>query len=233
MNTVNSDEVNKFSSIADEWWDINGKFKKLHEMNPIRIEYIKDNIIKKFQTIENKKILDIGCGGGLLCEPMARMGGIVTGVDASEENINIAKMHAQKQNLNINYTANNIENLPINQKYDVITAMEIIEHVDNIPLFLESCCNLLNDNGILFISTMNRTPKSFLQTIIIAEYILNWIPKGTHNWNKYPKPSEINDIINKYDIYIQDIKGIKYNLLNNNWHLTNKIDINYIMTCYK
>ena len=202
-NTINKKEIEKFSKIAEEWWNPEGKFKPLHKFNPIRISYIKDNIINTFKLtnknkpLNNIKILDIGCGGGLLSEPMSRLGAQVSGIDASEKNISIAKLHAKKNNLNIDYKCVSPENFNTKNKFDVILNMEIIEHVDNINFFLESCSKLLKKNGIMFIATLNKTLKSYLFAIIGAEYVLRWLPIGTHEWEKFVKPEDLVKIQKK------------------------------------
>ena len=197
MTTINQDEIQKFSKLADEWWDVSGKFKPLHMFNPIRIEYILDNIKDHFGEsskelpLKGLKILDIGCGGGLMSEPMSRLGAEVTGIDASLKNIKVAKLHAEKNNLKINYINSSPENLHQDENYDIILNLEIVEHVDNVDLYFESCSKLLKKNGIMFTATLNRTFTSFIKAIIGAEYILRWLPVGTHDWNKFFKPKEI------------------------------------------
>jgi len=200
MDTINKKEIEKFSAIATEWWNPNGKFKPLHEFNPIRIKYIKDNIINNFKlNLTNKplkkiNILDIGCGGGLLSEPMSRLGASVTGIDASKKNIEIAKLHAKINKLKINYVCASPETLKTKIKFDVILNMEIIEHVKDIDLFIKESSNLLKKNGLMFIATLNKTLKSYLFAIVGAEYILNWLPIGTHDWNKFVKPENIIEV---------------------------------------
>ena len=220
MTTINKGEIQKFSKLAEEWWDVNGKFKPLHKFNPIRIKYILDNIYKKFginassaTPLKNLDILDIGCGGGLVSEPMATLGAKVTGIDASEKNIKVAKIHAEKKGLNINYEQNSPENLKINKKYDVILNLEIIEHVEDIKLFLKSCSNLINDNGIMFIATINRTFTSYVKAIVGAEYILRWLPIGTHNWQKFVKPEELEKELVLNGLMITNLSGMHYNIL--------------------
>ena len=202
--TINKEEIQKFSRLADEWWDVNGKFKPLHMFNPIRIEYITENIknhfkIKKDQTdyLKGLNILDIGCGGGLISEPMARLGAKVTGIDASEKNINIAKLHSKKSGLQINYINTSPENLDNNEKFDVILNLEIVEHVENVNLYIKSCNSLLKKNGLMFTATLNRSFVSYIKAIIGAEYILRWLPVGTHDWNKFIKPEELEKILVK------------------------------------
>ncbi len=232
-NTINKEEIEKFSRLAEEWWDPEGKFKPLHKFNPTRIEYLKNDIIKEFK-IKNKKkpfsnleILDIGCGGGLLSEPMYRLGGKITGVDASKKNINIAKIHAKKNNLNINYICSIPENLP-KRKYDIILNMEVVEHVNDLELFIKSCSNLLKKNGIMYVATINKTIKSYLLAIIGAEYILNWLPVGTHDWFKFVEPKELKIICKKNKLIEKEINGMNYNILMDKWSLGNNTDVNYI-----
>ena len=233
-NTINKKEIEKFSKIAEEWWDPEGKFKPLHKFNPIRISYIKENIIKTFQIkndlspLKKIKILDIGCGGGLLSEPMCRLGAEVTGIDASEKNIQIAKLHAKKNNLNINYQCASPENLKTDKKFDVILNMEIIEHVKDIDLFIKSCAYHLKRNGIMFIATLNKTLKSYLFAIVGAEYILRWLPIGTHEWNKFVKPDELILLLKKYNFKLDTLDGMKFNILKDEWSVNSDKSINYI-----
>ena len=233
-NTINKKEIEKFSKIAEEWWDPTGKFKPLHKFNPVRISYIKENILSTFnikreeKILKGIKILDIGCGGGLLSEPMARLGADVTGIDASSKNISVAKLHAKKNNLNINYFCNSPENFKTDTKFDVILNMEIIEHVDDVNFFLKSCSKLLKKNGIMFVATLNKTLKSYLFAIIGAEYILRWLPIGTHEWEKFVKPEELISIIKTFDLYLDDLKGLKFNIISDEWKISTDKSINYI-----
>ena len=198
-NTINKEEIEKFSKIADEWWDPSGKFKPLHKFNPIRISYIKDSITNIFKIknenkpLERIKILDIGCGGGLLSEPMKRLGADVVGIDASNKNIQVAKIHAKKNKLDIKYICTSPEDFETKNKFDVILNMEIIEHVEDVDFFLKSCSKLLKKNGIMFVATLNKTLKSYIFAIIGAEYILRWLPIGTHDWEKFIKPNHLID----------------------------------------
>ena len=203
-NTINKDEIQKFSRLADEWWDVNGKFKPLHMFNPIRIQYIIDNIIKHFNIKKDKtdflkglNILDIGCGGGLISEPLARLGANVTGIDASEKNINVAKLHSKKNGLEINYLKASPENLNNFEKFDLILNLEIVEHVENVNLYIKSCYKLLKKNGLMFTATLNRSFTSYLKAIVGAEYILRWLPIGTHDWNKFIKPEELEKLLSQ------------------------------------
>ena len=233
-NTINKKEIEKFSKIAEEWWDPHGKFKPLHKFNPIRISYIKESIISSFKLkekvkpLENVKILDIGCGGGLLSEPMSRLGAEVIGIDASDKNIEIAKFHAKKDNLNIKYLCASPEKLNTNTKFDVILNMEIVEHVKDVDFFLQSCSKLLRKNGIMFVATINKTLKSYFFAIIGAEYILRWLPIGTHEWDKFVKPNELVKILEKYDLKLDSLDGMKFNLLKDEWKVSKDKSINYI-----
>ncbi len=233
-NTINKKEIEKFSKIAEEWWDPKGKFKPLHNFNPIRISYLKENIIKTFNLQEKDKILsgikilDIGCGGGLLSEPMSRLGAEVFGMDASEKNIEVAKIHAKKSGLNIKYFCSSPETFKTDLKFDVILNMEIIEHVENVDFFLKSCSKLMKENGIMFVATLNKTLKSYLFAIIGAEYILKWLPIGTHEWEKFVKPEELIKITKKHGLALKDLKGVKLNLIKNIWELSADKSVNYI-----
>ena len=234
MTSVNKKEIDKFSKMANEWWDPEGKFKPLHKFNPTRIKYIKENIINnfklknKFRPLSGINILDIGCGGGLLSEPMSRMGANVTGIDASDKNIKIAKLHSKKNKLKINYLCSSPEKLKITKKFDVILNMEIIEHVEDVNFFLKSCAKLLKKNGIMFVATLNKTFKSYLFAIVGAEYILKWLPIGTHEWEKFVKPEDLINILEKEDFKLDALDGVKFNLLKDEWILSADKSVNYI-----
>ena len=233
-NTINKEEIEKFSKIAEEWWDPQGKFKPLHKFNPIRISYIKDNIVEtlklknKKKPLEKVKILDIGCGGGLLTEPMKRLGANITGIDASKRNIEIAKLHAKKNDLKIDYKCASPENLKEYHKFDVILNMEIVEHVDNVEFFLTTCSKLLKKNGIMFVATLNKTLKSYLFAIIGAEYFLRWLPIGTHDWEKFVKPEDLISILAKNNLKVDALDGLKLNILSNEWKISSDKSVNYI-----
>ena len=239
MNSINKKEIEKFSKIAEEWWNPNGKFKPLHKFNPIRISYIKENIVKSLKIKQNKnplkkiRILDIGCGGGLLSEPMCRLGAEVTAIDASVKNIAVAKLHAKKNNLKINYICTSPEKLKTKKKFDVILNMEIIEHVEDVKFFLKSCSNLLKKNGIMFVATLNKTLKSYAFAIVGAEYILKWLPVGTHDWEKFIKPDELINILKKNDVRLDRLDGMKFNLVTDKWKISDDKSVNYIGTFIK
>ncbi|MDC3062666.1 bifunctional 2-polyprenyl-6-hydroxyphenol methylase/3-demethylubiquinol 3-O-methyltransferase UbiG [Candidatus Pelagibacter sp.] len=234
MTSVNKKEIDKFSKMADEWWDPEGKFKPLHKFNPTRIKYIKENIIhnfklkNKFRPLSGINILDIGCGGGLLSEPMSRMGANVTGIDASNKNIKIAKLHSEKNKLKINYLCSSPEKLKITKKFDVILNMEIVEHVDDIDFFLKSCSKLLKKNGIMFVATINKTLKSYIFAIVGAEYVLRWLPIGTHEWEKFVKPEDLKKILMKYDLSLNKLEGMNFNILKDEWNISRDLSVNYI-----
>tara|TARA_Y100000994_G_C15656605_1_gene427693 strand:+ start:152 stop:874 length:723 start_codon:yes stop_codon:yes gene_type:complete len=234
MTSVNKKEIEKFSKMASEWWDPEGKFKPLHKFNPIRIQYIKESIINNFK-IKNKmkplsgiKVLDIGCGGGLLSEPMRQLGADVTGIDASDKNINIAKLHSKKNNLKINYLCSSPEKLKVKKKFDVVLNMEIVEHVEDVNFFLKCCSKLLKKNGLMFIATINKTLKSYIFAIVGAEYILRWLPIGTHEWEKFVKPDDLKNILNKNNLSLKRIDGMNFNIIKDEWNVTKDLSINYI-----
>tara|TARA_Y100000590_G_C15631194_1_gene981264 strand:- start:735 stop:1460 length:726 start_codon:yes stop_codon:yes gene_type:complete len=240
MTTINKEEIQKFSKLADEWWDPNGKFKPLHLFNPVRLEYIINKCTNYFNlakstgaTLSNLKILDVGCGGGLISEPLCRLGGNVTGIDASSKNIEIAKIHAKKNDLKIKYLNTSPEKQQINEKFDVILNLEVVEHVENLDLFFRSTTNLLKKNGIMFVATINRTFESYIKAIVGAEYVLRWLPIGTHDWQKFLKPQEIEEKLLKLNLKKINLDGIKYNILSNDWKMSKDYSVNYILVAKK
>ena len=239
MNSINKKEIEKFSKIAEEWWNPNGKFKPLHNFNPIRIKYIKENIIKDFKIKSSKKplnkinLLDIGCGGGLLSEPMCRLGANVVGIDASAKNIEVAKFHAKKSRLKINYKVASPEKLKTKIKFDIILNMEIVEHVENVDFFIKESTKLLKKNGIMFVATLNKTLKSYAFAIIGAEYILKWLPIGTHDWEKFIQPNDLIRISAKNSLSLKKLDGMKFNILDNSWKISKDTSINYIVKLKK
>jgi 2-polyprenyl-6-hydroxyphenyl methylase/3-demethylubiquinone-9 3-methyltransferase len=239
-STINKEEIQKFSRLADEWWDVNGKFKPLHMFNPIRIEYI-TSMLKQHFKINNSKtnflnglnILDIGCGGGLISEPMARLGAKVTGIDASEKNIKVAKIHSEKSKLEINYLNKSPEQLKDEKEFDVILNLEIVEHVENVNFYIRSCYDLLKKDGIMFTATLNRSLTSYLKAIIGAEYILRWLPIGTHDWNKFLKPEELEKILHDEKFHTLDLSGLEFNPISSKWKKTQNLSVNYIVSSLK
>jgi len=233
-NTINKKEIEKFSKIAEECWNPNGKFKPLHKFNPLRIKYIKENIVRDFK-IRNKvkpfkglNILDIGCGGGLLSEPMARLGGKVVGIDASKKNIKVAKHHLRKSKLNIKYFNTSPEKFKTIQKFDIILNMEIVEHVEDVNIFIRQSSIFLKKSGIMFIATLNQTLKSYLFAIIGAEYILRWLPIGTHEWDKFIKPDSLIKICKENSLNLKKMDGMKFNPIFDQWNISSDKSINYI-----
>ena len=240
MTTINKQEIQKFSNLANEWWDVNGKFKPLHMFNPIRIEYISEKIKTHFNINEKSNlylkglsILDIGCGGGLISEPIARLGGDVTGIDASEKNIKIAQSHSKKSNLKIRYLNKSPEQLNEFEKFDVILNLEIVEHVEDVNLYIKSCFKLLKKNGIMFTATLNRSFMSYIKAIIGAEYVLRWLPIGTHDWNKFIKPEELEDNLRRNNFKTIDLKGLEFNPFLKKWKKSNDLSVNYIICSKK
>ena len=240
MTTINKEEIQKFSELASEWWNPEGKFKPLHMFNPIRIEYILEKI-KDHYSIKNQNgnilkglnILDIGCGGGLISEPMCRLGANVTGIDASEKNIKVAKLHSSKSKLKINYQTKSPEQLDASEKFDIILNLEIVEHVDNVKLYLKSCNSLLKNNGLMFTATLNRTIVSYIKAIIGAEYILRWLPIGTHDWNKFIKPEELELLLAENSFSTKEVKGLEFNPFLRKWKKSNNLKVNYIICSIK
>ena len=237
MTTINKTEVDKFSKLANEWWNPYGKFKPLHLFNPVRIKFIKEKLISYLKLDPNSKeplkkisLLDIGCGGGLLCEPMKRLGAEVTGIDASRNNIEVAKVHAREMSLNIHYINCSPENLTFDKKFDVILNMEVVEHVSNLDLFIKNCSKLLKKNGIMFVATINKNLKSYFFAILGAEYILRWLPIGTHDWEKFLTPNELKIITARYNFSSDEVMGMKFNLISKKWHTSSDASVNYIST---
>jgi 2-polyprenyl-6-hydroxyphenyl methylase/3-demethylubiquinone-9 3-methyltransferase len=233
-NTINKLEIAKFSKIAAEWWNPNGKFKPLHKFNPIRIKYLKENIIEHFKLkqtnspLKGLNILDIGCGGGLLSEPITRLGAKVTAIDASKKNIQVAKFHAKKNSLKINYLCSSPEKLNLNKKFDVVLNMEIVEHVENLNFFIKRSSNLLKKNGLMFIATLNKTFKSYVFAIVGAEYVLRWLPIGTHDWEKFVKPDNLVSLAINSNLKLKKLSGMKFNPIIDSWSLSNDKSVNYI-----
>lgn len=234
--TAIEEEIEKFSRYAAEWWDENGKFKLLHKINPLRISFIKEQINKymvilpqDIKPFKNLRFLDIGCGGGLLTVPMHKLGAEIIGIDASSKNIRVAQNYANNNGLNIPYLNSVIENLDAKYgMFDVILCMEVVEHVADLKLFFNSACELLKPGGLMFVATINRTVKSYLQAIVVAEYIFRWLPVGTHDWHKFLKPSEIVNLLKEQKLALQHSAGLEYNIANNSWNLTSQLDVNYM-----
>jgi 2-polyprenyl-6-hydroxyphenyl methylase/3-demethylubiquinone-9 3-methyltransferase len=240
--TIDNNEISKFQAMADEWWDPNGKFKPLHMLNPCRLQYIVDQVAIQFDRDLTKKIpfkglklLDIGCGGGLLSEPMARLGADVLGADAADKNLPIARAHAKQSNLVINYKHTTVEELVENtERFDVILNMEVIEHVANPLSYLKACSELLKPDGLMICSTINRNIKSYLNAIIGAEYIMRWLPKGTHDWSKFITPSELTNFLAESGLNLVDTKGFSFDKIAWSWSISNSnFSINYVTSSVK
>ncbi len=223
-----NEEFALFNQLSDEWWNDNGKFKILHQIKQHRMTYILDQINNR--NIKNMKILDVGCGGGIICEPLARLGAKVTGVDFSPNNIKVAKIHSKKNKLKINYIYKDIEKTKLDEKFDIILMFEVLEHLDNWKKTIKKIKKNLNKNGIIIISTINRNLLSKFFAINIAENILHWIPKGTHDYNKLIKPKELKQTLSKENFHFKNIKGLVYNPLNMEWKLSKNYMINYFCT---
>lgn len=234
-------EVEKFSKIAAEWWNPKGKFAVLHVFNPVRLAYIKEQVTARFardpferRPFEGLRFLDIGCGGGLLTEPMARLGAEIVGVDPSEKNISTARVHADEQDLAIDYRAETAEDLAAKgETFDVILNMEVIEHVADPEAFVRTCSALLKPNGVIFIATLNRTLKSFGLAIVGAEYVLGWLPKGTHHWEKFITPEELEAWLQTSGLRQLDSTGVTFNPFKNEWRRARDMDVNYMLVAQK
>jgi len=240
LTTVDKREIEKFSKMAEDWWNPNGKFRPLHQLNPARIKFIKDKLISYFKLspdidkpLRSLKILDIGCGGGLLCEPLSRLGAEVTGIDPSNKNIGVAKLHSKEMNLNIKYIHCSPEQLNFKNEFDVILNMEVVEHVSNVNLFIENCSKIINKNGIMFVATINKNLKSYVFAILGAEYILRWLPIGTHDWEKFLTPQNLEILANKNNFKSDELIGMKFDLFSKKWLRTNDSSVNYIYTFLK
>ncbi|WP_142415804.1 bifunctional 2-polyprenyl-6-hydroxyphenol methylase/3-demethylubiquinol 3-O-methyltransferase UbiG [Bartonella massiliensis] len=237
QTTIDQSEIDHFSRIATEWWNPQGKFRPLHQFNPTRLAYIREKICLEFNRdpvsltpFDNLKILDIGCGGGLLCEPMARLGAMVVGVDAAQTNIEVAKIHAAQNDLSIDYRVTTAEALANEgEKFDIILSMEVVEHVADVNLFIEATAKMLKPQGLMFVATLNRTWKAWGLAIIGAEYILRWLPKGTHDYKKFLKPQELKNFLSKNALTVIDEIGITYNPLNDSWNRSKDMDVNYLL----
>ncbi|MGB3390529.1 MAG: bifunctional 2-polyprenyl-6-hydroxyphenol methylase/3-demethylubiquinol 3-O-methyltransferase UbiG [Pseudaminobacter sp.] len=240
-STIDAAEVERFSALAAEWWDPNGKFRPLHKFNPVRLAYVRDQIAARFgrdshaaKPFEGLRILDIGCGGGLLCEPMARLGAEVVGADASETNIEVAKLHAAEAGVSVDYRATTAEALAeAGEKFDVVLNMEVVEHVSDIDLFVSKCAEMVKTDGIMFVATINRTLKALGLAIVGAEYLLRWLPRGTHQYGKLVRPEELEEALSKAGMSIADRTGVVYNLLADRWQRSKDMDVNYMVLAQK
>jgi 2-polyprenyl-6-hydroxyphenyl methylase/3-demethylubiquinone-9 3-methyltransferase len=234
--TVDPSEIARFSAIADEWWDPNGKFKPLHRFNPTRLEYIRDRVASHFgrdprsaQPLAGLRLLDIGCGGGLLSEPMARLGATVVGADAAERNVKTAAVHAGRAGLTIDYRHTTAEALAAaGEQFDVVLNMEVVEHVADIGLFMNACAAMVKPGGLMLVATLNRTPKAFALAIVGAEYVLGWLPRGTHTWSKFVKPPELDRALSAGGLKRIEFQGVSFDPLADRWRLTGDLGVNYM-----
>jgi 2-polyprenyl-6-hydroxyphenyl methylase/3-demethylubiquinone-9 3-methyltransferase len=235
-STVDPAEIARFSKLSDEWWDPKGKMAPLHKINPLRLAWIRDAACKKFErnprslgSLQGLRILDIGCGAGLLSEPLARLGAQVTGIDPSETNIAAAKVHAERSHTLVDYRATTVEAMSNRERFDIVLAMEVVEHVTDVGLFLEQCAGLMKPSGIMVVSTLNRTMKSFALGIVAAEYVLRWLPRGTHQWQKFVTPAELAQHLHRSRLEIAEQTGVVYTPFADRWSLSRDMDVNYMV----
>ncbi|MVT78823.1 bifunctional 2-polyprenyl-6-hydroxyphenol methylase/3-demethylubiquinol 3-O-methyltransferase UbiG [Bradyrhizobium cajani] len=235
-STVDAAEIAKFSKLSAEWWDPKGKMAPLHRINPLRLGYIRDAACRKFERnvrslscLAGLRVLDIGCGAGLLCEPLSRLGAQVIGVDPSASNIAAAKLHADKSHLAIDYRCTTVEEIDPRERFDIVLAMEVVEHVVDVGVFLKRCASMLKPNGLMVVSTLNRNWKSFALAIVGAEYVLRWLPRGTHEWNKFVTPDELAKYLLDNRLVITEQTGVVYSPFADRWTLSSDMDVNYMV----
>lgn len=239
--SIDPAEIARFSALAAEWWDPQGKFRPLHKFNPVRLGFLRDRIAAHFgrdtagdAPLKGLRLLDIGCGGGLVSEPMARLGASVTGADAGERNIGIARQHAEETGVGIDYRCSSAEDLAAaGEQFDVVLALEIVEHVADLDAFLAACGQMVKPGGLLIAATLNRTPKSFALGIVAAEYILRWVPRGTHDWKKFLKPHELAAGLRHGGLTLKDVVGVSYDPLADRWRISRDTDVNYMLVAVK
>ena len=239
--SVDAGEIARFSALAEEWWDAKGKLRPLHALNPTRLGFIRDRLCTHYGRnaddplpLKGLDLLDVGCGGGLLAEPMARLGADVVGIDAAEESIRVAGVHAQESGLAIDYRAATAEALAEGKRrFDVILAMEVVEHVADLEGFLAACSTLLKPRGAMVIATLNRTPRAFALAVVGAEYVLRWLPRGTHDWRKFVRPSELDAILRANGVTVAALTGVTYNPLTDRWNLSRDVSVNYMVFATK
>jgi 2-polyprenyl-6-hydroxyphenyl methylase/3-demethylubiquinone-9 3-methyltransferase len=235
--TIDREEIARFSRLAQQWWDPRGPMAALHKFNPVRLAYIRDRAAAHFDrdplqrdSLAGLRVLDIGCGGGILCEPLTRLGASVVGVDPSESNVLVAQQHAARSGLTINYRNSTVEALAeAGEVFDVVLAMEVVEHVADVPLFVKLAAKAVKPGGLMFVATLNRTAKSFALAIVGAEYILRWLPRGTHQWDKFVMPDELELAIEQGGLRIIGETGVIYNVFADRWQLSADMDVNYMV----
>ena len=236
-SSVNADEIAKFSAMADEWWDPRGKFRPLHKFNPVRLAYIRDTACRAFgrdpktpEPLKGLRLLDIGCGGGLVSEPMARLGAEVVGADAAERNVKTAAAHAARTGVAVDYRHTTAEALAAaGETFDIVLNLEVVEHVENPAAFLETCAGLVRPGGLTVVATLNRTTKAFALAIVGAEYVLRWLPRGTHEWSKFLKPEEVERPLTSAGLEVFDRRGVSFNPLLDEWRLSKDTAVNYMI----
>jgi 2-polyprenyl-6-hydroxyphenyl methylase/3-demethylubiquinone-9 3-methyltransferase len=235
-SSVDASEIAKFSKLSEEWWDPRGKMAPLHKINPLRLTYIRDAACRKFDRnvrslncLSGLRMLDIGCGAGLLCEPFTRLGADVIGIDPSATNIAAAKLHAEKGHLSVDYRCSTVEDMDARERFDIVLAMEVVEHVVDVGAFLDRCALMLKPGGLMVVSTLNRNWKSFALGIVAAEYVLRWLPRGTHQWDKFVTPDELSRHLERNKLMITEQSGVVYNPLGDRWSLSSDMDVNYMV----
>lgn len=236
--TLDPAEVEKFSRLAAEWWNPTGKMSVLHKFNPVRLAYIREAACERFRrdgkaldALAGLTVLDIGCGGGLLCEPLARMGASVTGIDPARTNVETARLHAADSGVPVDYRCTTAEDVAAaGERFDIVLAMEVVEHVADVGLFVEACATLVKPGGLLFMATINRTLKSYALAIVGAEYVLRWLPRGTHEWDKFVTPEELSSAMTAPGLTVTDRRGVRFDILRDRWTETSDLSVNYMIT---
>jgi 2-polyprenyl-6-hydroxyphenyl methylase / 3-demethylubiquinone-9 3-methyltransferase len=239
--TVDPEEVARFERLAATWWDPRGKMGVLHKFNPVRLGFIRDAACRRFgrdpkrlDSLARLRILDIGCGGGILCEPLARLGAHVVGADPAAANIEAAKLHASDSGLTIDYRVTTAEALAdAGERFEMVLAMEVVEHVADVPLFVKRCAEMVKPGGMMVAATLNRTLKSFALAIVGAEYVMRWLPRGTHQWDKFVTPNELEAALERHGLHVTDETGVIYNLFADRWEISTDMDVNYMVTAVK
>jgi 2-polyprenyl-6-hydroxyphenyl methylase/3-demethylubiquinone-9 3-methyltransferase len=240
-STVDADQVARFSALADEWWDPGGSFRPLHKLNPVRLEFIRDRLAAHHgrdplapAPLAGLEILDVGCGGGLICEPLCRLGAAVTGIDASDKNVGVAGNHAGRAGLDIDYRHGAAEDLAgEGRSFDAVLSLEVVEHVADIGAFVAACCALVRPGGMAVFATLNRTAKSFAFAVVGAEYVLRWLPRGTHDWRRFVRPSELARHIRDGGARVAEVTGVGYDIMTDQWRLVGDVSVNYMVVAEK
>jgi 2-polyprenyl-6-hydroxyphenyl methylase/3-demethylubiquinone-9 3-methyltransferase len=240
-DTIDSDEVAKFDALAARWWDPHGPMAPLFKLNPVRLAYVRDRLAEHFgrdpgggRPLAGLRILDVGCGGGLLCEPLCRLGAEVTGIDAAENNVRVAARHAEDCGLAIDYRCQSVESLAATgERFDAVVCLEVVEHVADLALFLEACAGVVGPGGALVFATINRTAKAFALAIVGAEYVLRWLPRGTHDWRRFVRPSELAAALRPHGVTLRDLAGVAYSPASDHWHRSRDLAVNYMAFAVK